>query len=100
MKRLEAEGRTVRTAVLEAGTFWPAEDYHQKWRFRRGGAAWAEAWIDRLGGEEAFRDATSAARLNGWFGGHGAAPDAERLQRDFGLGPEEAARLSRELGRF
>jgi len=97
--RLESRlGERVRTEILPAGPFWAAEDYHQKWYLRRRGGRWLD-WVQSIYPEpDAFRDATAAARLNGWFGGNRGHATPEVLARDFGLAPEEGGRLARELG--
>lgn len=82
-------GTTVHTAVEDAGAFWPAEVYHQKYMLRRSPAVVGEL-LRRLPDEAALRDSTVAARLNGVLGGY--RPD--RLDEEvgaYGLTPETEA---------
>lgn len=64
------------TSIERLKRFWPAEDYHQKYTLRghRDIAAQLRA---RFTDESAFRDSTSAARLNGWLDGWGNAAQIE-----------------------
>jgi len=65
-------------------TFWPAEDYHQKYYLRQTPALLRE--FARMYPDDAdLRDSTAAARVNGYLGG--AGPPAEALDR-LGLSPE------------
>ncbi len=75
------KNRPVYTAIEEAGIFYPAEDYHQKYYLRR---------LDKLIGEfrqiypddDQFIASTAAARINGYLGCNGKP---EELKRDVGL---------------
>jgi peptide-methionine (S)-S-oxide reductase len=69
-------GRPVSTAIEDAGTFWAAEDYHQKYQLRSSPAVWAaltRAYPDL----DALVHSTAAARLNAWVGGYGTPTDRE-----------------------
>lgn len=77
-RRVEARtGRKVTTAVERAGTFYRAEDYHQKYTLRRHPELWHELRT-RFPSERALLDSTAAARLNGYLGGYGS-PDGSSL---------------------
>ncbi len=71
-KRLATESRARlggRTAIEPAGTFWRAEDYHQKFRLRSTPAV-MEEFRQLCPGDRAFVDSTAAARVNGFLDGH------------------------------
>jgi peptide methionine sulfoxide reductase MsrA len=71
-------GKEVFTAVEEAPTFWPAEDYHQKYRLR--GDPELMAVFRRVYGDDAdFLASTAAARVNGYLAGFGEGEDLEAL---------------------
>jgi peptide-methionine (S)-S-oxide reductase len=90
-------GIAVRTPILDTGPFHPAEDYHQKWMLRQRGGRWY-TWLKKAYPDPGrFRDSTAAARLNGWFAGHGKGT-AQTLARDLGLSEEEAISLAAQLG--
>jgi peptide-methionine (S)-S-oxide reductase len=62
-------GRPVSTAIEDAGTFWVAEDYHQKYSLRSRRAQWQvleRAYPDM----DVLLHSTAAARLNAWAGGY------------------------------
>ena len=63
-------GPGVVTDVRPAGTFWRAEDYHQKYRLR-GARKLHDALIAHFGSDKAFVDSTAAARINGLLAGYG-----------------------------
>jgi methionine-S-sulfoxide reductase len=88
-------GQKVPTALEPAGTFWPAEDYHQKYYLRQQGGLLKElqAMYPR---EEDFRRSTAVARVNGYLGGHGTVEELDREINSFGLS-EQGRRLLREL---
>lgn len=90
-------GLTVRTPIVDAGPFHPAEDYHQKWILRQRGGQWRE-WLQTIYPDPTdFRDSTAAARLNGWLAGHGAGTP-EQIVAQLGVPPTEATRLADSLG--
>lgn len=76
-----ARGARVETEILDAVTFYPAEDYHQKFMLRNRPEFLAE--IERAYPDpEEFVLSTAAARLNGYLGGHGTI---EALEREIDL---------------
>jgi peptide-methionine (S)-S-oxide reductase len=84
-------GKPVLTDLEPLGRFSPAEPYHQKYALRRHADLLAE-----LQGydDEALRESTVAARLNGYVSGHGSA---ELLAREWeGYGLSEGARRKLE----
>lgn len=69
--RLDADsGGELAVSIEDAGTFWPAEDYHQKYYLRGDRELMAEfdAWYPR---DADFEASTAAARVNGYLGGYG-----------------------------
>ena len=74
----EKLGRPVRTAIEAAGTFTPAEDYHQK-HYLQGNKPLMDVLRKRFGSREELFRSTDAAHLNGMLGCNG---DPERLGLD------------------
>lgn len=96
--RLAAElGGEIVTQVLPAGEFYLAEDYHQKYSLRRGGAYYDE--LSAVYPEtEDLVNSTAAARLNGYLAGHGTAEQLEVEVSQLGLSPKLQARLASRFG--
>ncbi len=71
--RYEARtGRHVATRIDRLGTFWLAEDYHQKYYLRQDRTMMSE-FRARFGDDEAaLRESTDAARANAQAGGMGS----------------------------
>lgn len=90
-------GRPVHTAIEDAGTFWQAEDYHQKWSLRRQSGLFAEVRASFPEMDDLVRS-TQAARLNAWAGGWGRTEAVAREIDALGLsaaGRETALSLAR-----
>lgn len=94
-EKIAAErGQPVKTEIRPYEGFTLAEDYHQKYYLQNQDLL-MDAVRGNYGDFAAFRDSTSAARLNGYAGGYGD-PDALAGEADaLGLDPQ-AARLWRE----
>jgi peptide-methionine (S)-S-oxide reductase len=85
----------ILTELLPATTFYPAEDYHQKYMLRNHDALMRE-FRAMYPDERAFRDSTAAARVNGCLGGHGSRALLDKEIERWGLSPAAQAEL-REL---
>ena len=82
----------VRTEILAAGPFTPAEDYHQKYYLRMTGDLMEE--FTRLYPDpRAFARSTAAARVNGYLGRHADADTVRRVLPSLGLSPRGQALL-------
>jgi len=91
--RLEAAlGRPVRTEIRPLGTFYQAEDYHQKYRLRHVKELMTE-FRAMYPAEADFIRSTSAARVNGYLDGRGTLPQLERELDSLGLSVGSAAGL-------
>ena len=93
----ETLGRTVRTEILPAGTFWRAEDYHQKYRLRNDRALMSE-FRAMYPSDKDFTDSTAVARANAALSGDVPAAQLEREIGGYGLSDLGAERL-RTYGR-
>jgi peptide-methionine (S)-S-oxide reductase len=78
----------VRTEIRRLGTFWRAEDYHQKYALRSHPVI-AEALRARQASELAFVDDPLVAKTNAWLAGAGDLAELERALPTLGL-PEAA----------
>jgi methionine-S-sulfoxide reductase len=85
--------KEAHTEIRPAGTFYRAEDYHQKYRLRARKELMRELKA-MLPTEKAFTDSTAAARINGYLGGYGTADDLLKELPGFGLSPEAGRRLA------
>jgi peptide-methionine (S)-S-oxide reductase len=74
----EAERGTIFTEIVPAGTFYPAEDYHQKYYLRNARDLMREFSAMYPDGDD-FADSTAAARVNGYLGRYGTC---EQLQEE------------------
>jgi methionine-S-sulfoxide reductase len=80
-------GQPVVTEVLPLKAFYLAEDYHQKYMLRQNRDLMREFRAMYPAAAD-FVASTSAARVNGYVGGHGSRADLEREIESLGLSPE------------
>jgi peptide-methionine (S)-S-oxide reductase len=81
IERAQAVAGRVFTDVEPLGTFYRAEDYHQKYRLRSERSVMAE-FRAMYPVERDLVDSTAAARVNGWLDG---CADSEQLDRELPL---------------
>lgn len=65
-------GENISTDIVEAPTFWRAEDRHQKYRLQRLGEVFEE-YRERFDTFDDLVDSTAVARANGYAAGYGDA---------------------------
>ena len=93
-KAREEERRKAKlyTEIAPAGTFWPAEDYHQKYYLRSQRELLRE--FQAIYPKEAgFVASTAVARVNGYISGSGTAAQLEAELPRLGLSPQGQKRL-------
>ena len=85
-------GRQVHTVIEAASTFYPAEDYHQKFRLQQDPVLTAE--YDALYPDmKDFMNSTAVGRVNGYLGGYGSSAQLKKEIDSLGLSPEGRKRL-------
>jgi hypothetical protein len=83
-RRLEAK---VETPVLPLDVFYPAEDYHQKYRLQH--SPLMDYFQRTYPAFNDFNNSTAAARLNGFVAGHGRRELFEKEADGYGI-PRES----------
>jgi methionine-S-sulfoxide reductase len=97
--RFEAlRDRTLATRIEPIKRFTDAEDYHQKYYLRNDRTLMAD-FRAMFASDDAFRESTAAARVNGYVAGDGSRLRLERDIDDFGLTPEAARHLAEKAAR-
>jgi len=77
---LSAIGETpesIETRIEQLSRFYPAEDYHQKYRLRSE-SSFLSAFEEAGYADEEIRDSPIAAKLNGYVAGHAVDIDTDR----------------------
>ena len=82
----------VATEIVRLTTFWPAEDYHQKYALRGDLGLFAE-YHAIYPSETDLRESPAAARVNGYLGGNGTLKQLDAEIDALGLSASAAKRL-------
>ncbi len=86
----------ITTALEPAGTFYPAEDYHQKFLLRQ--SHWIFSELRTIYPEATdFAASTAAARINGYLGCNGDPLILQNQIKDFGLSRAVQEHLIKEI---
>lgn len=85
--------RKIYTKILPYREFFPAEDYHQKYRLRSERDLMTEIKRTMYTQAEDFMNSTAVARINGYLDGYGTLEDLQKDLPGFGLSPGAAKRL-------
>ena len=99
-ERLEVtRGRKLATRIEPIKRFTNAEEYHQKYSLRNDRTLMADFRAMFGSDEDAFRESTAAARVNGYVAGDGSSIQLEREIDGFGLTDGGRAELAARFGR-
>jgi methionine-S-sulfoxide reductase len=81
-----SQDKNVFVEIMEIETFYPAEDYHQKYFLQQKSELMKEFQI--YPNIEDFIESTAATRLNGYIGGCGTITDLQKEIDQYGLSEE------------
>ena len=84
--------KKIYTQILSLAEFYPAEDYHQKYRLRSDRDLMRE-FKAMYPLQEDFMNSTAAARINGYLGGYGSIEDLKDELPGLGLSPAAGKKL-------
>jgi methionine-S-sulfoxide reductase len=96
--RQAAKRGKIYTEIVQAGEFYLAEDYHQKYYLQNTPQLISE-FEAMYADSTALVDSTAAARLNGYAGGNGTPEQLEREMGRLGLSPAGQEFLQQRISR-
>lgn len=82
----------IYTEIVPENTFYPAEDYHQKY-YLRNNKELMRIFKNIYPNDVSFSASTAAARINGYFGGYGNISELEKDLAETGLSPETVKKI-------
>lgn len=92
-------GRKVQTAITPYKMFYPAEDYHQKYRLKMHRDI-LEEYRSFYPAPEDLTSSTSAARVNGYLAGEGDLIQFEKEAPSLGLSQEAIDKVRKTLSDY
>ncbi len=90
--RLKQRHKKIYTKILLLTEFYPAENYHQKYRLRSNRDLMRDFNTIYPRGED-FMNSTAAARINGYLSGYGSLENLKDELSGFGLSPAAERKL-------